>query len=116
MDKLWRVGLFANDRSYFNYAFDFVNKLIKDKDEKIIQIKDMFNTFEIETDKSLYKFIEVHEGIRGYRWHEAYIFDSWTMSKEMIDGLILAKIVQYDIWDKDARWDYKKYVHFMERN
>ena len=68
MSKLWKVGLFAKDYSYFDDMFEFANKLIKDNGEKIIQIKDMFNTFEIETDKSLYKFIEVHEGIRGYRW------------------------------------------------
>ena len=116
MSKLWKIGLFANDRSYFNDVFEFANKLIKDKNEKIVQIKNMFNTFEIETDKSLYNFVKVHEGIRGYRCHEAYIFDSWTMSKEMIDSLIMAKIVQYDMWNRDVQWNYKKYVHFIEIN
>lgn len=116
MSQLWKVGLFAKDYSYFDDMFEFANKLIGSKGEVITYIEKTTRTFRIDTDKASYRFVVVNESIRGYRWHEAYIFDSWTMSKEMIDGLIIAKIVPYDIWDRDATWSYKKYVHFMERN
>ncbi len=116
MNKLWRVGLFAKDYTYLDEVYEFTNKLIEDKDEEIEEIRKWVQGFEIITDKSLYKFIVVSEGIRGYRWHEAYVFDSWLIDSESIDGLILAKIVPYDMWNRDIQWDYRKYVHYMERN
>lgn len=116
MDRLWRVGLFAKDDSYYDDVFDFTNKLIQEKGEKIEEIRKCFDKFEIRTNRSIYKFVIVNENIRGYRWHEVYVFDTWLIDLEKINSLILAKIVPYDMWNRDATWSYKKYVHFMERN
>lgn len=98
MSQLWKVGLFAKDYSYFDDMFEFANKLIGSKGEVITYIEKTTRTFRIDTDKASYRFVVVNESIRGYRWHEAYIFDDFNM------------------WDRDATWSYKKYVHFMERN
>lgn len=116
MSKLWKVGLFAKDYSYYDDVFEFVNKLIEEKGEVITFIEKATKVFRIDTNKSSYRFVVVNEGIRGYRWHEAYIFDSWTMSKEMIDGLIIAKIVPYDIWNKDPEWNPNDYVYYNPIN
>ena len=116
MSKLWKVGLFVKDYSYFDDVFEFTNKLIENKGEEITFIKKTTETFEIETNKSLYKFIVVNESIRGYRWHEAYIFDTWLIDLEKIENLILAKIVPYDMWNRDVQWNRNKYVHYNPIN
>lgn len=116
MSKLWKVGLFAKDYSYYDDVFEFANKLIEEKGEVITFIEKATKVFRIDTNKSSYRFVVVNEGIRGYRWHEAYIFDALLIDFEKVDSLIIAKIVPYDMWNRDATWNYKKYVHFMERN
>lgn len=116
MSKLWKVGLFVKDYSYFDDVFEFANKLIESKGEEITFIKKTTETFEIETNKSLYEFIVVNESIRGYRWHEAYIFDTWLIDLEKIENLILAKIVPYDMWNRDVQWNRNKYVHYNPIN
>lgn len=116
MSKLWKVGLFVKDYSYFDDVFEFANKLIESKGEEITFIKKTTETFEIETNKSLYEFIIVNESIRGYRWHEAYIFDTWLIDLEKIENLVLAKIVPYDMWNRDVQWNRNKYVHYNPIN
>lgn len=116
MDRLWQVGLFAKDDSYYDDIFNFTNKLIQEKCEEIKEIIKCSNKFEIRTNKSIYKFVVVNENIRGYRWHEAYVFDTWLIDLEKINSLILAKIVRYDIWNKDPEWNPNDYVHYNPIN
>lgn len=116
MKGLWKIGLFAKDKSYLEEAFEFSNKLIKDKDETIILTKKMSDTFEVQTDKTLYIFKIANHGVRGYRWHEVFIFDAYLIDREIIDICILPKIVPYDMWNRDIEWKIGKYIHFLEKN
>lgn len=112
MDRLWRVGLFVKNDGYYDDVFDFANKLIKEKGEEIEEIRKCNNKFEIRTNKSIYKFVVVNENIRGYRWHEAYVFDTWLIDLEKIHSFILAKIMPYDVWDRDTEWNLNDCVHY----
>ena len=115
MNKLWKVGLFAKDSSYLEEALTFVIKKIADKGEEIISIKKSVAKFEIITNKSLYMFIAASDNARGYRWHEVFIFDAWTIDKEILDTCVMSQIIPFDRLNRHT-WDYKKYIHYLEKN
>ena len=115
MNKLFKVGLFAKDSSYLEEALAFINKKIADKGEEIISINKSVAKFEIITNKSLYMFITLDCNARGYRWHEVFVFDAWTIDKKILDSCILTKIIPLDTLNRHT-WDYKKYIHYLEKN
>lgn len=116
MSKLWQVGLFVKDSSYFDSVFEFTNTLIESKKESITFIEKTTKTFRVDTNKSSYRLVVINEDIRDRRWHEAYVFDTWLIDPQQIENVVLAKIIPYDTWNRDVQWTYKKYVHFMERD
>ena len=113
MNKLYKVGLIAKDSSYLEKALALTNIRIANKGEEIVSIKKTADKFEIITNKSQYMFIVASDNARGYRWHEVFIFNAWTIDREMLDVCIISKIIPFDIFNSHT-WDYEKYVHYLE--
>ena len=115
MNKLFKVGLFAKDSSYLEEALAFINKKISNKGEEVVSIKKTAYKFEIITNKSQYMFIAASDNARAYRWHEVFIFDAWTIDKEILDICVIYQIIPFDRLNRHT-WDYKKYIHYLEKN
>lgn len=115
MNKIWKVGLFAPNREYLDEIMKYTYRIIKDRNETIIKTVKSKDKPYIETDKSWYEFRTPVEGVRGYKWHELFIFDSQFIDEEILDVDIISKLIPYDIFNCEE-YDYRKYIHYLDKN
>lgn len=92
-----KVGVYVKDSRFLDEALSFTNKLISEKKERIIDVKNSCNYKQITTDSTIYYILIASQGARGHKFNIIYYQDG--VNKEICDHIIKTQIVPYKILD-----------------